>query len=187
VRLRIVVLTVVAAAALALFIAALLSIPQVASLFQERALLEHDYDTGETGRFGRHILGAIMMLDHPLGIGPLQFAKYFPEDPHNSFLDAFVVGGWIGGTAFFALVLVSLAAGFRYLFVRTPFQAGYIAVYATYVVEVVVSYIIDVHHWRHYFLTLGVLWGLIVATNAACRRAPASSSAHAEAAPSPTR
>jgi len=25
------------------------------------------------------------------------------------------------------------------------------------------SYIIDVQHWRHYFLIMGVLWGLMVA------------------------
>jgi hypothetical protein len=32
------------------------------------------------------------------------------------------------------------------------------------------SYIIDVQHWRHYFLIMGVLWGLVIAA-AARRRA----------------
>jgi hypothetical protein len=38
-----------------------------------------------------------------------------------------------------------------------------IAVYRTFVAEVGESYIIDVQHWRQYFLIMGVLWGLAAA------------------------
>ena len=34
-------------------------------------------------------------LDLPFGIGPLQFHTYFPEDTHNSYLNAFMSGGWL--------------------------------------------------------------------------------------------
>ena len=118
---------------------------------------------GHLGRFGRHILGALLAFDHPLGIGPLQFSKYFPEDPHNSFLDAFMAGGWLGGFTFFALVLVTLAIGLRHVFARTPWQATYIGCYAAFVGEVGESYIIDVQHWRHYYLIMGMVWGLLIA------------------------
>ena len=121
-RLRIIVFAVLAAVAIAGFIVALLSLDAVASLFKERASLVQNYDAGHLGRFGRHILGGLMIFDHPLGVGPLQFSKYFPEDPHNSFLDAFMAGGWLGGFTFLALVLVTLVRGFRHVFVRTPWQ-----------------------------------------------------------------
>ena len=56
------------------------------------------------------------------------------------------------------------------MFVRTPWRTAYIALYATFVAETGESYIIDVQHWRHYFLIMGALWGLFVAA-AAYRRA----------------
>ena len=66
---------------LALFVAALLSIGQVADLFKERAALEQSYDIGHFGRFGRYLLGVELALERPLGIGPLQFSRLLPRGP----------------------------------------------------------------------------------------------------------
>jgi hypothetical protein len=165
-RLRIIVCGVLGIVVVAGFILALLSIDAVGALFKERASLVQNYDAGHLGRFGRHILGAMMIPDHPLGVGPLQFSKYFPEDPHNSFLDAFMAGGWLGGFTFIALVFVTLTIGFRHVFARTPWQLTYIACYAAFVGEVGESYIIDVQHWRHYYLIMGMVWGLVIAGRA---------------------
>jgi O-Antigen ligase len=162
-RLRIIAFAALAVVALAAFVAALLSIDAVADLFKERASLVKSYDTGHLGRFNRHLLGAMMIFDHPLGVGPLQFSRYFPEDPHNSFLDAFMAGGWLGGFTFLAIVLVTVVLGFRHVFARTPWQTTYIAVYAAFLGEVGESYIIDVQHWRHYYMIMGMVWGMIVA------------------------
>ena len=115
---------------LAGFIAALLSIDIVADLFKQRASLEQSYDLGAQGRFARYALGAILALDKPFGIGPLQFSKYFPEDTHNSFLNAFMSGGWLAGACYPALVALTLVFGFRAVFVRTPWQQTTIAVFA---------------------------------------------------------
>jgi O-antigen ligase/polysaccharide polymerase Wzy-like membrane protein len=169
-RRRIVLFAALGAVVIGALLVAILSLPQVNSLFEERASLVQSYDSGRFGRFGRHILGAELSLDHPLGIGPLQFSKYFPEDPHNSFLDSFMAGGWLSGAAYLALTLVTLAIGLRYVFVATPWRASYIALYATFVAETSESYIIDVQHWRHYFLIMGVLWGLVIAAAAARRK-----------------
>jgi hypothetical protein len=169
-RRRIVGVAMLGTVALAALLVVILSVPQVSELFQERASFTQEYDTGRFGRFGRHILGAELALDHPWGIGPLQFSKYFPEDPHNSFLDSFMAGGWLSGTAYLGLILVTLMVGLQHVFVRTPWRAAYIAVYAAYAAETGESYIIDVQHWRHYFLIIGVLWGLFAAA-AAYRRA----------------
>ena len=169
-RLRIILFAVAGVVAIALLILALLSISGVGALFKERASLVQNYDAGHLGRFGRHFLGALLALDYPLGIGPLQFSKYFPEDPHNSFLDSFMAGGWLGGVAFMALVVVTVVIGLRHVFVRTPWQPTYIAVYAAFLGEVGESYIIDVQHWRHYYLIMGMVWGLVVAGRTAPRQ-----------------
>ncbi len=100
-RLRIALIAILGTLVALLLVAALLSIGQVAELFKERATLDQNYDLGHLGRFGRYILGFDLMLDRPLGIGPLQFSKsYFSEDPHNTFLNAFMSGGWLGGLAY---------------------------------------------------------------------------------------
>jgi hypothetical protein len=163
-RMRLVGLSLAGAVALVLLVVALLSIGQVATLFDERAALEQSYDSGHTGRFGRHILGFLLALERPIGIGPLQFAHIFPEDPHNAYLNSFMSGGWISGICYFTLVLTTIVIGYRTISLRTPWRRTYLAVYAAYLGVAVESAIIDSDHWRHYFLLLGVLWGLICAS-----------------------
>jgi hypothetical protein len=177
-RFRIVTVAILGGLAAAAFVAVLLSVDQVAALFEERASLSQSYDTGHTGRFGRYFLAVSIALDYPFGMGPLQFN--FPEAPHNVYLNSFVTGGWISGAAYLTLTLVTLAASSRFLFVRTPWQRTYHAVYVAYVGLVVESIIIDSDHWRHYFLILGVLWGLM-AVSREYRRAPGCHGRHADA------
>jgi hypothetical protein len=169
-RLRIVLIAMAGIAAIALMLAAILSLDTVANLFKQRMSLDQEYDVGQTGRFGRHALGALLALDMPFGIGPLQFSKIFPEDPHNSYLNAFMSGGWLSGVTYPALTLITLAFGLRYLLVATPWQPAMIAVYAAYAGMMIESLIIDTDHWRHVFLLLGVLWGLIAATRTSVMR-----------------
>lgn len=164
-RLRIVTLTMVSFALVVVAVALLLSIDSVAAIFNERASLSQPYDSGRFGRFGRHILGAGMALDYPFGIGPLQFRRFFPEDTHNSFLNAFMSGGWIGGILYPVLIFTTVVYGFRTLLRPTPWQRTYIAIYATLVLTILESFIIDTDHWRHYFLLLGTTWGLAIASS----------------------
>ena len=144
----------------------MLSVDIVARLFEERASLSQSYDVGAQGRFARYTLGAVLALDTPFGIGPLQFDKYFTEDPHNSYLNAFMAGGWLAGACYPTLAILTLAFGLRSVFVATPWQQMTIVVYAGYAGVAAESIIIDSDHWRHAFLILGVLWGLIAATQA---------------------
>lgn len=169
-RVRIVLVAIVGVMAVAAFVAALLSIDRVADLFKERAMLEQSYDSGHFGRFGRYLLGIDLALQRPFGIGPLQFAKYFPEDPHNSYLNAFMSGGWLTGVSYATLILATAVMGLRFIFVPTPWQAAYHAVYATFLGTAFESAIIDSDHWRHYYLLIGVMWGLMAATRSYGRR-----------------
>ncbi len=174
-RSRLVATAVIAAAAIALLLAILLSFDSIDSLFKERASFDQSYDEGRFGRFGRHILGFQMALDLPLGIGPLQFTRFFPEDTHNSYLNAFMSGGWISGICYPVLIFTTVILGFRYIFVRVPWQRTYLAIFAAFLGTVGESFIIDTDHWRHFWLMLGLMWGMFAASHqftADARRAP---------------
>jgi O-Antigen ligase len=162
-RSRIIVMSVVAVVIVVLLIAVLLSFDQIGEMFKQRASFDQSYDEGRFGRFGRHILGAQMALDLPFGIGPLQFHKYFPEDTHNSYLNAFMSGGWISGVCYPALVFVTMIMGFRHVFVRVPWQRAYLAIFAAFLGTVGESFIIDTDHWRHFWMMLGAMWGMFAA------------------------
>jgi hypothetical protein len=162
-RSRIIMMSIVAVVILVLLTAALLSFDSIGDMFRQRASFDQSYDEGRFGRFGRHILGADMALDLPFGIGPLQFHNYFPEDTHNSYLNAFMSGGWISGICYPALVFVTVIMGFRHVFVRVPWQRAYIAIFAAFLGTVGESCIIDTDHWRHFWMMLGAMWGMIAA------------------------
>jgi hypothetical protein len=60
--------------------------------------------------------------------------------------------------------------GLRAAIVRSPWQYYLVAAYAVFVGEVGEGTIIDTDHWRHFFLMLGLIWGLTVATQKAAWR-----------------
>ena len=171
-RNRIVVTTVAAVAVASLLLMVLLSFDSIDNLFKERASFNQSYDAGRFGRFGRHALGFQMALDLPLGIGPLQFTRFFPEDTHNSFLNAFMSGGWIAGVCFPALVFITVAMGFKLIFVKVPWQRAYLAVFAAFLGTVGEAFIIDVDHWRHFWMLLGAMWAMNVAAYDRMARQP---------------
>jgi O-Antigen ligase len=162
-RSRIIVTAVVAVIIVVTLIAVLLSFDSIGEMFRQRASFDQSYDEGRFGRFGRHILGAQMALDLPFGIGPLQFHNYFPEDTHNSYLNAFMSGGWIAGICYPALVFVTVIMGFRHAFVRVPWQRAYLAIFAAFLATVGESFVIDTDHWRHFWMMLGAMWGMFAA------------------------
>ncbi|MGB6398871.1 MAG: O-antigen ligase family protein [Bradyrhizobium sp.] len=162
-RSRIIVMAIVAVVAGVTLIAVLLSFDSIAEMFSQRASLDQSYDEGRFGRFGRHILGADMALDLPFGIGPLQFHHYFPEDTHNSYLNAFMSGGWISGVCYPALVFLTVIIGFRHVLVRVPWQRAYLAIFSAFLGTVGENFVIDTDHWRHFWLMLGTMWGMFAA------------------------
>ena len=165
-RSRIIIMAIVAAVLGLALIAVLLSFDATAEMFKQRASFDQSYDEGRFGRFGRHILGAEMALDLPFGIGPLQFHRFFPEDTHNSYLNAFMSGGWLSGVCYPALVFTTVIMGFRHIFVRVPWQRAYLAVFAAFLGTVGENFVIDTDHWRHFWMMLGAMWGMIAAAQA---------------------
>ncbi len=164
-RTRIVAATLAGAIALVLLLLTLLSMQGVGTLFAERATLDQSYDVGQLGRFGRHILGFQLALETPWGLGPFQFAKIFPEDPHNVYLNAFMTGGWLGGMTYLLLVVMTLWAGLMGALRATPWRPVLLATWATFVAVAGEGAIIDTDHWRHFWLLAGLLWGGAIAAS----------------------
>lgn len=147
-----------------------LSIDSVADMFQQRARLVQEYDGARLGRFARYSLGFQMIMEYPLGLGPLEFNKYFPEDEHNVFLKGFTTYGWLGGTVYILLIGWTIAALFPLLFKNRPWTPFVHCLFAVVVAHVFLSVIIDTDHWRHFYMLLGVAWGLIAADKLERRR-----------------
>jgi O-Antigen ligase len=161
---RIVLFVVVAAIVLSLLLLALMSNDAVYQVFLERAKAIQPYDVGPGGRFSQQQQALTAILDNPNGMGPFEFARVFGLQQHNVYMQSFLVYGWLGGTTYLALVAITLIVGLGVVRVSTPWQPYLIAAYGAFVGEVVEGMIVDTDHWRHFFLILGLIWGLMAAT-----------------------
>jgi hypothetical protein len=176
-RLRVFALSVTAIGALALFVLFLLSFDAIAEMFKERAHLIQSYDVGQGGRFRLQELALTSVLTFPNGMGPFEFARVHGLQQHNVYLQAFLVYGWIGGMAYLLLLCTTVMVGLRTAFTRTPWQPYVITAVAAFIGEMAEGFVIDTDHWRHFYLLLGMIWGLTAATfkqaRTASMRAPA--------------
>ncbi len=172
-RFRIFGLSAASVVALAMVVIVLLSLPSIGSMFAQRAQLIQYYDVGNGGRFAlqRQALSVVLNLFN--GMGPFEFARVYGLQQHNVYLQAFIVYGWIGGMAYILLLLSTLWIALRTVLVRTPWQPYLIAAFATFVGEVLEGFVIDTDHWRHFYLLLGMIWGLAAATLNQARQNPA--------------
>ena len=158
-RLRVVVMSIVAVGLLLVAIVIVLQIPSVAELFSNRAQLAQDYDSARLGRFARYGIGFQMAMEHPLGIGPLVFGQIFGEDTHDIWLKALMDYGWLGFASWAIMIGWTIAAGFKLLFRDRPWQPYLLCAYVVFVGHVFLGTIIDIDHWRHFYLLLGMVWG----------------------------
>jgi len=161
---RILLLSFGAVVAMALLLIALMLIPSVHDLFLERAKAIQPYDVGPGGRFWEQKLALSVILDHPNGLGPFEFSRIYGSQQHDVYMQGFLVYGWLGGAAYLAVVVVTLGIGLRAAVMPAPWQAYLIAAYAGFVGEAFEGLIVDTDHWRHFFLLLGMTWGLTAAT-----------------------
>ena len=145
-------------------LAAALTIPTVADMMGERAKLEQSYDVGPEGRFGGQRKAADLVLAHPLGIGALEFQRiYHHEDVHEVYLNMYLNTGWVGGTAYVALMLLTLGLGLRQV-VRDRGGTGLSAVLvAAFIGMALEGAVVDTDHWRHFYLIMAMIWGMALA------------------------
>ncbi|MEX4010184.1 O-antigen ligase family protein [Neoaquamicrobium sediminum] len=158
-RLRVALMAGLAVIILAGAILVAMQLPGVSDLFSTRAKLVQDYDGGQLGRFARFPIGFGMATENPLGIGPLNFGRTLGEDTHNVWLSSLMNYGWLGFASFFTLVLATVAGGFRILFRNRPWQPYLLCAYVTFLGHIALGTVIDMDHWRHFYLLIGLIWG----------------------------
>jgi hypothetical protein len=162
-KVRIIMMSLLGAGMLAVALVGLLSIPSVSKLFETRAAGQ-EYDSGSTGRFGRQGYAWELAIDHPLGIGPREFSYLrVTELPHNVYVNVLHAYGWGGGAVYYLLVILTLWRGIASLTKPSPFRPMMIPLVATFTMVVGESAIIDSDHWRHYYLLVGLIWGISTA------------------------
>jgi len=163
-RFRIFGLSIFSLGILVALVVVLLSIPAIQVMFKERAHLINSYDVGQGGRFRLQEIALSSVLMFPDGMGPFGFATAQGLQQHNVYLQAFLVYGWTGAMAYILMLLATVFIGFRTVFVRTPWQPYIITALAAFIGEMAEGFVIDSDHWRHFFLLLGMVWGLAAAT-----------------------
>ncbi|WP_011580492.1 MULTISPECIES: O-antigen ligase family protein [Chelativorans] len=161
VRLRIFGMSIAAFAIAAVALIIIVNIPTVAELFSERAQLVQDYDANRVGRFARHALGFMLATEHPLGIGPLQFGVLYGVDTHNIWLKALLDYSWLGFAALLTLVAWTVAGAFRILFRARPWQPYLLCAFVVFLGHILLGWVIDTDHWRHFYMLLGIIWGMM--------------------------
>ena len=57
--------------------------------------------------------------------------------------------------------------GLRHAFVRCATQPLFLVVYACFVAQALEGSIIDLDHWRHFYLLLALVWGLMLSADGA--------------------
>ena len=161
-RARLLLLAVLGAALAAAALLAALQLDEVARLLAERSTLVQGYDVGPQGRFGGQEKAIGLILTNPLGLGAKQFAaNYHPEDVHNVFLSMFLNAGWLGGLLYIAAVASTLAAGLAHVVRGTATRPLFLIAYGSFAANVFEGLVIDTDHWRHFYILLAIIWGLI--------------------------
>ena len=163
----------------------LLSFDSIGAMFDERAQLIQSYDVGSGGRFRLQELALAARARISQRHGSVRIRRRVTAlQQHNVYLQAFLVYGWVGGMAYIMLLAVDArGSALRTVFVRTPWQPYLIAAFAAFVGEVLEGFVIDTDHWRHFFLLLGMVWGLAAATfnHVRDRQTPAERFSHVRA------
>jgi O-antigen ligase len=163
-RVKLASLVVISIALFGLILAAVLQSEAISSLLEQRATLTQSYDVGPDGRFGGQMKAVGLILENPLGIGSEIFTRFYHhEEVHNVYLSMFLNAGWVGGFLYLMTCLGTLALGFRHALKRTSTSPYFLIVFAALAGNICEGVLIDSDHWRHFYLLLALVWGLMAA------------------------
>ncbi|MDM9629295.1 O-antigen ligase family protein [Rhizobium sp. S152] len=158
-RLRILVLSLAAIMMMVVALLIAMQSPKVSDLFSTRAQLVQEYDGEHLGRFDRHRIGFQMMMERPLGIGPMVFGTIFPEDEHNIWLKSLTTYGWLGFVSYIGMLCWTFYLGFKNLLKNRFWQPYLMIGWISIIGHAAIGNVIDIDHWRHVYLLLGIVWG----------------------------
>jgi hypothetical protein len=163
-RVKLASLVLVSLAALGLVFAAALQSAAFSGLLEQRATLTQSYDVGPDGRFGGQQKAMHLILDNPLGIGSANFTRFYHhEEVHNVYLSMFLNSGWVGGLLYLMTCLATLVLGFRHALKTCRTSPLFLIVFAALAGNICEGMLIDSDHWRHFYLLLAMVWGMMAA------------------------
>ena len=177
VRARIIIFLVAGVLIFAALLSVALSIDSISNLFEQRFALVQDYDGGSQGRFGKLTTAINMLLELPNGFGPLRFETHFPEAPHNVYVSAFASYGWLGGLTYLAMMMTTMWVGWSTVAIAAPWRSHFIAIWSVTFWQIIQGLQIDTDHWRHFWLLIGLTWGLACASRLHAAKAQVRTSA----------
>ncbi len=156
-------------------VAVALTSDTISDMFSERANLAMSYDVGPEGRFGGQQKAIDLIVEHPLGIGAEEFStRHHPEEVHNVYLSILLNAGWLGGGIYWILVALTLTLGIRHAMKATEARPLFLIAYAAFVGVALEGLIVDTDHWRHFYLLMAIIWGLMSAASAVQPAPPAA-------------
>jgi len=171
-RVKLAALILLGAAVLGLILAAALQSSAISDLLEQRAALTQSYDEGPDGRFGGQMKAVGLILENPLGIGSEIFTRFYHhEEVHNVYLSMFLNAGWVGGLLYMITCLGTLLLGFRHALKKTATSPFFLIVFAALAGNICEGVLIDSDHWRHFYLLLALVWGMMAADQRQVRSA----------------
>lgn len=163
-RVKLAALVLVGIAALGMILIAALQSDAISDLLEQRAALTQSYDVGPDGRFGGQAKAIGLILDNPLGIGSANFTRFYHhEEVHNVYLSMFLNSGWIGGLLYLIACAGTLIVGMHHAFKTSATSPLFLIAFAALAGNICEGVLIDSDHWRHFYLLLALVWGMIAA------------------------
>ena len=146
------------AALLVLVLLSVLFVDGLGERLAERSTIAKDYDLGHGGRYNRYALSIPFILDNPLGMGLLEWDRFFEEPIHNIWVSSFLNYGWLSGIAFTLLLMFSVSIS-AWNFRQTGNEA-LLAVSVAWAAVICCAFLHEAERWRHLWLFTGLVWGL---------------------------
>jgi hypothetical protein len=82
------------------------------------------------------------------------------EEPHDSYVNVLHVYGWGGGLMFYLFIATTIWRGVSFVFRKSPNRLLLIPLISVFIPLSVEAAIIDLDHWRHFYLVAGLIWGV---------------------------
>jgi O-antigen ligase len=171
-RVKLAALVVGGASVLGLVLVVALQSDAVAGLLEQRAALTQPYDEGPDGRFGGQMKAVGLLIENPLGLGAQIFPHFYHhEEVHNVYLSMFLNAGWIGGLLYLMICGGTLLLGFRHALKKTKTAPLFLIAFSALAGNICEGVLIDSDHWRHFYLLMALVWGMMASRQREARQA----------------
>lgn len=119
-------------------------------------------------RFLAQMLALEEAVANPFGIGPGQSESYegsvslfrAPYSPHSLYVRVLAESGWGGAASFLVFLLLTMRRAWSIAVTDWRYASLSAVVFASLLGILANSFFVDTLHWRHFWMLLGIAWGL---------------------------